>query len=653
MLKNLCFILILLFLNLVSQAQKYTTTNKAAISYYEKAQAELNSQVKINKRGEVKRQNRYDEAMELLEKAVKKDPKFLEAHLALAKNYEIFQKYTDKMIYHYEQAVKSSPNNRKVIEACLILAREKLLQGKYKEAKLYAEKFLSFDETGENYVQDAQRVVASANFAIEKMANPLPFSPKPVSPKINRKEYIQDFPTLTADQNAMFFTAVPKEQIKNKTGEDIFVSLKTKGEWGEPMPLSINTQANEGTCSISADGKVLVFTSCQGRKSLGSCDLYISERVGDDWTEPSNMGEYINSPHWDSQPSLSADGKTLYFVSNRNKKNNNDIYVSYRTPEGYWTPAQALPAPINTPKDEFSPFIHANGKTLFFSSDGHIGMGGLDLYSSDFENKQWTQPKNLGYPINTHLDQVSIFVTADGKKGFYGDRKTKNNIEEAIIMEFEMPEAITVAIKTQYLKGKVLDAKTKQILDAEIDLINLADGKTESATIADKITGEYLLVLNEQTEYALEVRKKGYAFKSMRFDYSQKKADDLKPIEMDILLNPIEKGTIFVLNNIFFDSGKWDLREKSKSELDELVRFMQDNPLVRGEISGHTDNVGEKKSNQELSLKRAKSVYDYLLRGGIDAKRLTFKGYGDSQPTAPNDSDENRQLNRRIEFKIL
>lgn len=653
MLKNLCFILILLFLNLVSQAQKYTTTNKAAISYYEKAQAELNSQVKINKRGEVKRQNRYDEAMELLEKAVKKDPKFLEAHLALAKNYEIFQKYTDKMIYHYEQAVKSSPNNRKIIEACLILAREKLLQGKYKEAKQYAEKFLSFEDTGENYIQDAQRIVASANFAIEKMANPLPFSPKPISSKINRKEYIQDFPSLTADQNALFFTAVPKDQIKNKTGEDIFVSLKTNGEWGEPMPLSINTQANEGTCSISADGKVLVFTSCQGRKSIGSCDLFISEKIGEEWTEPVNMGEYVNSPYWDSQPSLSADGKTLYFVSNRNKKNNNDIYVSYRTPEGFWTPAQALPAPINTPKDEFSPFIHANGKTLFFSSDGHIGMGGLDLYSSDFENKQWTQPKNLGYPINTHLDQVSIFVTADGKKGFYGDRKTKNNIEEAIIMEFEMPEAITVAIKTQYLKGKVLDAKTKQILDAEIDLINLADGKTESKTLADKITGEYLLVLNEQTEYALEVRKKGYAFKSMRFDYSQKKADDLKPIEMDILLNPIEKGTIFVLNNIFFDSGKWDLREKSKSELDELVRFMQDNPLVRGEISGHTDNVGEKKSNQELSLKRAKSVYDYLLRGGIDAKRLTFKGYGDSQPTAPNDSDENRQLNRRIEFKIL
>ena len=653
MLKNLCFILALFFQSFVLQAQKYATTNKAAIKYYEQAQAELNSQVKINKRGEVKRQNRYDEAMELLEKAIKKDPKFTEAHLALAKNYEVFQKYQGKMIYHYEQAIKSNPDSRKVLEAYLVLAKEKLLLGKYKEAKLYAEKFLAFEETGESNKLEVQRIAASADFAQEKIANPLPFSPKPISPKINRKEYVQDFPALTADQNMMFFTAVPKKQIENRTGEDIFVSIKIDGEWGEPMPLSINTQANEGTCSISADGKVLVFTSCQGRKSYGSCDLYITERIGKEWTEPLNMGEYINSPYWDSQPSLSADGRTLFFVSNRNKKNNHDIFVSYRNEQGQWTPAQALPPPINTNKDEFSPFIHANGKTLFFSSEGHIGMGGLDLYSSEFENNQWTAPKNLGYPINTYLDQVSIFVTADGKKGYYGDRKTKNNIEEAIIMEFDMPEAITVQIKTQYLKGRVLDAKTKKILEAEIDLINLANDKTESSITSDKVTGEYLMVLNEQTEYALEVRKRGYAFKSMRFDFSDKKAEDLKPIEMDILLNPIEKGTIFVLNNIFFDSGKWELREKSKAELKELIRFMQENPEVRGEISGHTDNVGDKKANQELSLKRAKSVYDYLLQGGLDAKRLTYKGYGETQPTAPNDTEENRQLNRRIEFKVL
>lgn len=639
----------LLFGNLLMAQQVYSTKNKAAIKLYEQGQEELKSHYKGKKS-----ENRYDEAMEYFQRAVKKDPKFTEAHLALATNYQIFGKYYDKMLYHYEQAVKSSPDSRKVMGAYYTLAGESLKQGKYDQAKQYAEKFLSFGEIPENYTTEAQRIIASVNFAKEKMANPLPFKPKNLGDKINKKNRLQYFPVLTADQNMIFFTAIGLP--KKSHSEDIYVSIKQNGEWSEPMMLSgtINSPENEGTCSISADGKTLVFTSCFGRKSFGSCDLYISRLIGEEWTEPINMGDAINSPYWESQPSLSADGNTLYFVSDRNKRSGKDIFVSYRDSQGVWSPAEALPAIINTPKDEYSPFIHANGKTLFFSSNGHLGLGGLDLFSSEFENNEWTKPKNLGYPINNHLDQVSLFVTADGKKGYYADEKRQGNLDiSADILEFEMPEPVTVKIKTQYLKGRVMDAKTKELLEANIDLINLADNKKESSVTSDKYKGSYLLVLNEQTEYALEVRKKGYAFKSLRFDYSDKKADDLKPIELDILLDPIEKGTVFVLNNIFFDSGKWDLREKSKSELDELILFMQDNPQVRGEISGHTDNVGEKKANLDLSLKRAKSVYDYLIKGGIPANRLVFKGYGDSQPTAPNDTEENKQLNRRIEFKIL
>lgn len=646
---HLIFFLSLFILSNLHAQQVYSTKNKTAIKLYEQAQEELKSGYKGNKK-----ENRYDEAIELFEKAIKKDPKFTEAHLALATNYQIFGKYYDKMLYHYEQAVKSSPDSKKVMGAYYTLAGESLKQGKYDEAKQYAEKFLSFGDVAENYTTEAKRIITSTNFAKEKMANPLPFKPVSVSDKINKTGRLQYFPVLTADQNMIFFTAIglPKKSYS----EDIYISVKMNGEWQEPMMLSnrINSAENEGTCSISADGKLLVFTSCLGRKSFGSCDLYISKLIGEEWTEPINMGENINSSHWESQPSLSADGNTLYFISDKNKRSGKDIFVSYRNAQGEWSPAEVLPNSINTNKDEFSPFIHANGKTLFFSSNGHIGLGGLDLFSSELDRNQWSIPQNLGYPINNHLDQVSLFVTADGKKGYYADEKRNGNLDiSANILEFEMPEPVTVKIKTQYLKGRVIDAKTKQLLEANIDLINLANNKKESSVLSDKYKGTYLLVLNEQTEYALEVHKKGYAFKSLRFDYSNKKADDLKPIELDILLNPIEKGTIFVLNNIFFDSGKWDVRDKSKSELDELILFMQDNPQVRGEISGHTDNVGEKKANLDLSLKRAKSVYDYLIKGGIPANRLVFKGYGDSQPTAPNDTEENKQLNRRIEFKIL
>lgn len=642
------FLFFLILSNIHAQ-QSYNTKNKTAIKLYEQAQEELKNGYKGNKK-----ENRYDEAIELFEKAIKKDPKFTEAHLALATNYQIFGKYYDKMLYHYDQAVKSSPDSRKVMGAYYTLAGESLKQGKYDVAKQYAEKFLSFGDVPENYTTEAQRIITSTNFAKEKMANPLPFKPVSVGNKINKDGRLQYFPVLTADQNMIFFTAIGLP--KKSHSEDIYVSVKMNGEWQEPMMLSnrINSVENEGTCSISADGKLLVFTSCLGRKSFGSCDLYISKLIGEEWTEPLNMGESINTPYWESQPSLSADGNKLYFISDRNKRSGKDIFVSYRNAQGEWSPAEALPNTVNTNKDEFSPFIHANGRTLYFSSNGHIGLGGLDLFSSELDHNQWSTPQNLGYPINNHLDQVSLFVTADGKKGYYADEKRNGNLDiSANILEFDMPEPVTVKIKTQYLKGRVIDAKTKELLEANIDLINLGNNRKESSVVSDKYKGSYLLVLNEQTEYALEVHKKGYAFKSLRFDYSNKKADDLKPIELDILLNPIEKGTVFVLNNIFFDSGKWDVRDKSKSELDELILFMQDNPQVRGEISGHTDNVGEKKANLDLSLKRAKSVYDYLIKGGIPANRLVFKGYGDSQPTAPNDTDENKQLNRRIEFKIL
>lgn len=645
-------------------AQNYSTQNKSAISLYEKAINELRRSYDYDLKPRKKQsaENRYDEAAEYLEKAIRKDPKFVEAHLELGRIYEAFRyqkpQYFEKYIYHYEQAVKAAPQNPKNIEATRELMKHYLSKGNYDKTQKYAEQLSNFPNLPEKIKQEAELYLKNVAFAKEQMQKPLEFKPVPLPEVVNRKDFVQEFPSLTADQEMLVFTGVPKNEIAKKTGEDIFVSYKKNGQWSEPQSISsrINTEYNEGTCAISADGKTLVFACCNGRRGLGSCDLFFSEKIGDEWTEPVNLGPKINSADWDSQPSLSADGKTLYFVSDRYKRNRNDIFVAYRNAKGEWSMAVPLPAPINTPYDEFSPFIHPNGKTLFFASDGHVGMGGLDLFYSEKQpDGSWSEPKNLGYPINNYLDQVSLFVTADGKKAYYADRKfNPNGIEESgILMEFDMPASITISTRTQYVKGKVLDEKTQQPLEAHIDLINLANGQKESFTTSDKVDGSYLLVVNERTEYALEVRRNGYIFKSLRFDFSNKNIDDFKPLELNILLAPIEKGKTFVLNNIFFDTGKWELREKSKAELDELVLFMQENLQVRGEISGHTDNVGDKKNNLELSLKRAKSVYDYLVQKGIDPSRLTFKGYGDTQPAAPNDTEENRQKNRRIEFKFL
>jgi OmpA-OmpF porin, OOP family len=307
---------------------------------------------------------------------------------------------------------------------------------------------------------------------------------------------------------------------------------------------------------------------------------------------------------------------------------------------------------VNTNLNEVSPFIHPNGKSLFFGSDGYPGLGGKDIFKTELVNKEWTAPQNLGYPINTYEDQLALFISADGKKGYYSVEKLTNGmVKSSILHVFDVPQEIAPTQKSNFVKGIVYDSKTKAKLEAKIDLFDLAEKSRAASVSSDAQNGSYLLVLNQGAEYALEVHRKGYAFKSLTFNYTEGK--DIEPLEIDIALDPISQGTVFRLNNIFFDYNKYEIKEKSKAELDELVKFMQENPEVRGEISGHTDNIGVAEANMTLSLNRAKAVYDFLVQAGIDAKRLTFKGYGATKPDMPNDGEEGRARNRRIEFKIL
>jgi len=278
-------------------------------------------------------------------------------------------------------------------------------------------------------------------------------------------------------------------------------------------------------------------------------------------------------------------------------------------------------------------------------------MGGYDIYFTNKIGDSWEAPKNLGYPINTSDDQVSLFITADGKKGYYSYEQKGTNSYKSLLYDFEVPEAIQVRNKSNYMAGKVLDAETKQPLKARVELFDINADSLKSAVFSDSINGEYVQVLTEGSEYALYVSKSGYLFESLSFDYQE--SEDREPILIDVYLKPIKKGLAATLNNVFFDVDRYQLKEKSKTELDKTVRFLKQNPETRVEISGHTDNSGAARHNQELSLNRARAVYRYLLNAGISADRMTFKGYGSGQPIAPNDSEQNRQLNRRIEFKIL
>jgi outer membrane protein OmpA-like peptidoglycan-associated protein len=615
---------------------QYHTKSKKAIKYFEKS-------------GELLRSRNYSEAITYLEMAIEKDPGFAEAHLRLGTNYLSIGDHLNARSY-LEEAVSLIPNDPKTIGAQLALAEMYYREGSYEMALKFLQKFKSFNPPPK-MVKSAAKLEQNANFALAQIKNPLPFDPQPLPDNVNVYD-LQYFPVLTADQNTLIFTR--RRSRDPQFDEDMVTSSKNPdGSWSDPESISenINTKFNEGTCTISANGRTIIFTSCSGRSSMGSCDLYISYKLGDEWTDPENMGTDINSRNWESQPSLSADGRILYFVSDRTGGyGKRDIWKSHWV-DGKWTKAVNLGATINTADEEVSPFIHVNGQTLYFSSKGFLGMGGYDIFYSEWQGGKWTAPKNLGYPINTADDQVSLFITADGKKGYYSYEQKGPNTYKSLLYDFQVPEAIRIKSKSNYIAGKVLNIVTKRPLRAQVELYDINADSLKSTVTSDSLTGDYLQILTDGSEYALYVSKTGYIFESLRFDYQE--SQDREPIHIDIFLKPIRSGTTSTMNNIFFDVDEYKIKQKSSTELNKTVLFLQTNPSIRIEIAGHTDNSGSDSHNQQLSLNRAKAVYEFLINQEINPKQLGYKGYGSTVPVAPNDSEENRQLNRRIEFRIL
>ncbi|HYG39015.1 MAG TPA: OmpA family protein [Cytophagales bacterium] len=635
---QLGFLLLLFPIVLFSQSKTslHTKSNKAVKLYEEST--------------DLMAHRKFDEAVFALQKAIKVDENFAEAHYRLGFIY-VMNNRLNLAKPHFEKTVAIMPNEKSIRDAYLSLAEIYFQEEKYKKAADAADKFLKLQPGSKGYIAKAEKIKASALFAIEAIKNPLDFEPTALSEVLNSFQR-QYFPVLTGDQQTLIFTA---NAGKNKD-EDIYMSTKLNGEWQRPEPISknLNTEFNEGTCTISADGRIMIFTSCDGRESYGRCDLYETHRKGNEWSEPVNLGAMVNSPFWESQPALSGDGRTLYFISDRRGgMGGKDIYVSNKNSSGEWTQAKSVGQPINTPFDEISPFIHGNNKTLFFASEGHPGMGGFDLFYSNLGEEGWGKPVNLGYPVNTKDDQVSLFVTADGRKGFYTFETFDDDLGKgtSILAEFDMPDKIEPFLKSNFVKGEVFDADTHEKLEASIDLFNIKTEELISSVTSDPTNGEYMILLTEGSEYALYVRKEGYLFKSLSFDYRE--AKNPEPVVINIQLKKIESGARVVLNNIFFATGKYTLEEKSETELNKIIEFMQENPQVKVEISGHTDDVGSDQDNLTLSINRAKSVYSYLLESGVAQERLVYKGYGEAQPTVPNDSEANRQINRRIEFEIL
>lgn len=638
---KIVLVLFVLFNVGCTSAQKYSSSSKKAIKFFEQG-------------SQLIRDRDFDNGQTMLKKSINADPEFVEALLKLGSVKKLFGEEKEAMEL-YGRACDLKPDDKTMGGAYFTAATMCFQQGEYEKAKKYYERTLKYPPSNLKSVEQAKKQLEICDFAIVAVANPVDFEPKILPRNINISTF-QSYPCLTADNKYMIFTMRTPSGQGMAYDENIFISTRNAdGKWMRPVSISknINTKLNEGTSSISADGKTLVFTACNRPESFGKCDLYISYKKGDEWSEAENMGSTVNSADWESEPSLSADGRTLYFNSLRpGGQGSDDIWFTTKNKNGGWNVPKNLGPQVNTPEREVSPFIQADGSTLYFSSTGYPGMGGFDLFRTTLTDTGWSKPQNLGYPLNTQDNEASMFITADYDKGYYAKYEQLSPTEaRSLLYTFDIPEQLKTVKKSSYASGKVFDAVTKTPLDASVELVNLSTGKTVQEVTSDSVNGEYLIILTTGSEYALWVRKSGYLTHSYNFDYSG--ADSFDPVGLDVFLNPLSEKIAVVLNNVFFETGKYDLQDKSKFELESYAKLLQDNPNIKIEIGGHTDNVGSTADNKLLSLNRAKSVYNFMVEKGISKSRMTYKGYGETKPVEPNDTEEGRKVNRRIEFKLL
>jgi outer membrane protein OmpA-like peptidoglycan-associated protein len=595
-----------------------------------------------------------DEAIESFKAALEIEPEFGHAHFQLGINAYV-RKRNQEALAHMEITEQT-------VEPGTFPLLPFYLGELYFRDEQYAEaipRLIDFLEAGKGRKvmhNQAQATLRHARFAAGAIQNPVDFEPLNMGANINsdRDEYL---PHLTADDQFLLFTSRRPGSVGgfNRSlqgySEDFFFSEYVDGAWQKAQNLGepINTAENEGAASIRQDGRVIYFTACNLPGGEGNCDLYVSYRNGDSWSKPENLGPGINSEGWDSQPCLSPDGKRLFFASNRaGGLGGRDIWFTERIQDRWSTP-QNLGAPVNTSGNEDSPFLHADGLSLYFSSDHHPGFGSQDLFVSFRQGDNWSEPVNLGYPLNTSADESNIYVSASGRQGFINSDR-EGGFGRSDLYQFEMDQRIRPRIAT-FLRGLTIDSLTETPVYSRIRLIDVETGDTIRDMRSGRSDGRFLMSLPLEKEYAAIVTAPGYLFVSQNF-YLKDMVEETY-FDLIIPMLKVKKGIPVVLKNIFFETNRYQLKETSKAELAFLLYYLQTNPELKIEISGHTDDVGSDTDNQTLSQRRAEAVKAYLVSEGIRSDRIRAVGYGESKPIRSNDTDEGRAQNRRTEFVIL
>ena len=642
------------------QSALYSSYNKKAIKLYEKAIECYQDISPFSGRGNLKGAEEY------LLKSLAKDSTFSEAYILLSQ-VKVKMGDINSAIFYKEKMMTLNPIIPLV--EYFYLAGMHMAIGSYEKCLKNAVRYKNSPLADQRYIGRIDKMIENCEFAIEAINNPVDFDPINLGSSIN-SELPEYFPSITADDSTFLFTRrVNDLSAPGGRQEEIFVSKKTpNNNWSNSSLVSnaINSKYNEGAPTFSPDGQYIIFVGCEtgakgdyeygdDRKGYGSCDLFYSQNNGTNWSKPVNLGSKINSKHWETQPSFSSDGKTLYFIRgmtyDRQRRNpdNQDIYVTTISEDGQWTKPEKLPPNINSPHREESVQIHPDGKTLYFSSNGHPGMGGMDLYMSrKLDDNTWSDPVNLGYPLNTFKNDISILISPKGDKGYFSSDR-EGGYGDLDLYSFNVDKKFK-PLPITFIKGKIIDAESKLPLFAFFQLTDLKKGNIISQMQSKLENGEFLITVPKNIDFALHAEKEGYMF------YSRNIYRDSLSLSKDgfliIELEKVKPGT-FILENIFFEKSKSSLKKSSLVELNKVLKLMQINPDLKIQISGHTDSDGDDDFNLELSINRAKSVVNWLIENSIDKNRLSFKGYGETRPIEENNSIANKAKNRRTELTII
>jgi outer membrane protein OmpA-like peptidoglycan-associated protein len=592
-------------------------------------------------------------AIALLNQVLKSDPKFYMAFFGLA---DVYHETGERNLEREALINGLKTGSERFPKGYRFLAELLYADAEYADALKNMEQYRRLKNP---LTIIENRLLESCSFAVKAVENPVSFHPENAGGAINTAED-EYWPSLNGEANTLVFTRLIRHDSTGRKidypQEDFYVSRKDSTGWQKATPLGppVNTGENEGAQCISADGRLLFFTGCGRPGGLGSCDIYMSVRQKGKWSEPVNLGNPVNSGSWESQPSVSADGRWLYFTSNRNGgKGKMDIWRAEKlgvSPEGLPVFGKVInPEGLNTQGNEFSPFIHADGKTLYFASDFWPGMGGNDLFYIQLDSTKQSLPQNMGFPINTSGNEEGLVVEVPGQRAWY----TANNkgFGGRDIFTFLLPESLKPR-PVSWVKGRITNRKTGQLLFSDIVLNDLVTNRLVQHLYPFENEGEFLFCLPSGHNYGLNISKEGYLFHSENFNMLEA-FNQNQPLKLNIALDPIETGKTTILKNIFFDTDSFRLKPESKGQLAEIVSFMSQNPRLLIEIGGHTDNQGSESYNLALSGKRAESVVKSLINMGVASAKLKSKGYGFSIPVADNSTEEGRAQNRRTEFRIL